>query len=161
MRFCSIDCGLSRKAIDLVGKPIEQKRMAATTVEGQFSAPFLVAVALAEGGMGWESYQRQLDNPAVRACMQKVSVAQDAHIEALFPASFGGAIKITLNDGRVLERVVKVPKGEPENFVSADDIRTKFFDLVQPYLGERTDALFTTVLDLETADVATMLRATR
>jgi 2-methylcitrate dehydratase PrpD len=157
----AIDCGLSRKAIDLVGKPIEQKRLAATTVEGQFSAPFLVSVAIAEGGMGWESYSRQLDNPAVRACMQKVSVEQDPRIEALFPASFGGAIKITLADGRVLERVVEVPKGEPENFVSADDIRTKFFDLVHPYLGERTAALFETILNLENADVSAMLLATR
>ena len=157
----AVECGLSRKAIDLVGAPIERKRQARTTVEGQFSAPFLVAVALAEGGMGWDSYGRQLGQPAIEAAMRKVSVRLDPRIEALFPERFGGSIIIDLIDGRRLEGLVETPKGEPENFVTDAEIGAKFTDLVQPYLGERTAALFERVLDLENADIQALLRATR
>lgn len=38
-QVAAVSCDLSRKAIDLVGVPIEQKRQVRTTVEGQLSAP--------------------------------------------------------------------------------------------------------------------------
>lgn len=157
----AVSCGLSRKAIDLVGQPIEQKRQVRTTVEGQFSAPFLIAVALTEGGMGWDSYARQLASPSIDAAMQKISVWLDPQVEALFPERFSGSITIDLTDGRQLSNFVEIPKGEPENFITDAGIRSKFTDLVQPSLGGRSAALFDLALDLENADVPALLRATR
>lgn len=159
--IAAVECGLSRKAIDLVGVPIERKRQAATTVEGQFSAPFLVAVALAEGGMGWDSYDRQLGSAAIGAGMEKVSVRHDPEVEALFPDRFGGSLAIRLANGTTLRHFVPSPKGEPDNFVTAGEIGRKFADLVEPYIGARTPALLERILDLENADVATLISATR
>jgi 2-methylcitrate dehydratase PrpD len=156
-----ISCGLSRKAIDLVGEPIEAKRLASTPVEGQFSAPFLVTAALIEGGLGWDSYARLLRTRPVEECMQRVSVTHDARAEALFPNSFAGSIVVTLTDGRRLEKFVASPKGDPDNFVTEAEVRDKFVDLVGPYLGNRSASLFQTVLHMHAVPIGDMLRATR
>lgn len=156
-----IHCGLSHKALDLVGLPIERKRVVASTVEGQFSMPFLAIVALLEKGMGWDSYRRQLKSAAVQAGMRKVSVGHDDAVEALFPARFAASVRVRLLDGRVLETFVPSPRGEPENFVTLDQLGRKFSDLVIPYLGERTAALFDRIVDIGNSDIPALMASTR
>ena len=148
-------CGLPRKGILLVGEPIAQKRLAASVVEGQFSMPFAAAVALLDGGLVWDSYARHIGQPATAALMQRVEVENDAEVEALFPDRFGARVRLHLSDGRVLERLVPSPKGEADNFVSADELEQKFQGLVAPYLGtERGAALLRALLGLEELEQA-------
>ncbi|QEL27332.1 MmgE/PrpD family protein (plasmid) [Bosea sp. F3-2] len=156
-----ITCGLSRKGIDLVGKPIEQKRAAATTVEGQFSMPFLAAVALAEGGMGWGSYDRWLQDHAIRQFMPHVSVVQDPEVEALFPRRFAGAVTMVLKTGETLHEFVSSPKGEPDNFVTSEEVWQKFQALVEPYIGESAAAAFEAIGDLEKIQASRILSLVR
>lgn len=126
----SMECCLPQKGILLVGEPIDRKRGARTVVEGQFSMPFLAAAALLEGGVSWDTYDRCLGNPTIHELMQRTEVLQSPEMEALFPDRFGARVKILLHDGRLLERCVESPSGEPDNFPSADGIRAKFIGLV-------------------------------
>src|SRR3546814_7717444 len=71
---------------------------------GQFSMPFLAAVALLDGEVSWDSYARRLGDPEINRLMQRVDVVQDPEVEALFPASFGARVAIQLKDGRRLEQ---------------------------------------------------------
>jgi 2-methylcitrate dehydratase PrpD len=61
------------------------------------------------------------------------------------------------------ETYVRVPKGEPANFLSAAELRAKFNGLVGPYLSaRRRDELADAVLALEQVkDVGALLRLTR
>ena len=58
---------------------------------------------------------------------------------------------------------VRVPKGEPANFLSAAELRAKFDGLAGPYLsGRRRDELAGALLALDEAqDIGALLRLTR
>ena len=61
------------------------------------------------------------------------------------------------------ERYVRIPKGEPENFLTREELKAKFDALVAPYMGaNRRDALAQAMLAIEEAeDVAEILHMTR
>lgn len=146
----SVWCGLPRKGLLLVGEPIEQKRRVTTVVEGQFSMPFAAAVVLLDGRLTWDSYARWLGKPEVAALMQKVDAGSDPEVESLFPERFGARIEVRLKDGQVLRRLVESPRGEPDNFVSVDELGAKFHGLVQPYVDvARSERLLRLLLALE------------
>ena len=74
-----------------------------------------------------------------------------------------GSARIRLTDGSELNRFVAVPKGEPDNFVTAAELRGKFDALVEPYLSpDRADALAGAILALDdAADIGSVMRLTR
>ncbi|MDE2333356.1 MAG: MmgE/PrpD family protein [Rhodospirillales bacterium] len=154
----SIDYGLSHAGLLLIGEPQERRANPQNVVDGQFSGPFVLACALATGAMGWDSYAR-LHDPVIRALLPKIRCVHDAAIEALFPASLAGRVTLRAR-GQVFEKTVTVPRGEPANFLSEADLRTKFAGLTESVLGaERTARLADAVLAIDrTADVAGLMR---
>jgi 2-methylcitrate dehydratase PrpD len=154
----SVTVGLPAKGMLLIGAPHEQKIEPKNVVDGQFSGPFVVAAALATGAMGWDSY-RLLDDPAVRALARKVRCVQDPEIEAEFPANMSGKVTVKTTAGEVSRKVV-VPKGEPDNFLTDQELAAKFHGLVDRVMGqERAAALAEAVQGLATArDVAGLMR---
>ena len=93
-------------------------------VDGQFSGPFVIAVALATGAMGWDSYGL-LQDDTVRGLMGKVECVFDPEIEAEFPTNMSGKLTIEARGQRFEQKVV-VPKGEPGNFLTENELRQKF-----------------------------------
>jgi 2-methylcitrate dehydratase PrpD len=73
-----------------------------------------------------------------------------------------GSVRIKTRRGRY-ETYVQVAKGEPENFLSAAELRAKFDGLAGPYLSaRRRDELAGALLSLEQAkDIGALLRLTR
>lgn len=154
--------GLSRKGIDLTGAPEAQKRNPQNVVDGQFSMHFVAAVALRQGSMGWDDYPVHLTNADTLDLTRKVSVVNDPDVEAEYPRNLAGKVTVHMRDGTTYDAFVRHPKGEPENFVTAAELRTKFATLVKPYLGEAGEAaLFSAVMRLETISATDLLRASR
>ena len=153
-----IDYGLSNAGMLLVGAPTNKKANPQNTVDAQFSAPFVLSVALATGGMNWESYAL-LQDPVVRELLPKVHCGFDAAIEAEYPANMSGRITIHAR-GRTFERTVIVPKGEPSNFLTEAELREKFAGLTGALLGaSRATVLASAVLAIDhTADVSSLIR---
>ncbi len=87
----SVTLGLSRAGMLLVGTPAEKKANPANIVDAQFSGPFVIASALATGKMAWDSYDG-LNDPGIRALMQKIDCENDPEIEAEFPAHMSGSL---------------------------------------------------------------------
>ena len=58
---------------------------------------------------------------------------------------------------------MRAPKGEPENFLTREELKAKFDGLAAPYMGaNRRDALAEALLAVDEADdVAEILRMTR
>ncbi|MDA8050762.1 MAG: MmgE/PrpD family protein [Rhodospirillales bacterium] len=129
----AVTLGLSKAGMTLIGRPVEKKADPKNVVDGQFSGPFVLAVVLATGGMGWDSY-RLLDDPVVRSLLPKIRCEEDAEIEAEFPSNMAGKVTIRAR-GRVFQKTVRVPKGEPGNFLSEAELRGKFVSLAEPVLG--------------------------
>lgn len=125
--------GLSKAGMLLVGAPAEKKNHPRNVVDAQFSAPFVIASALATGRMSWDSYG-QLSDPALRDLIGRVHCEFDPEIEAEFPANMSGRLAVHAR-GEVFTRKIVVPKGEPGNFLSVDELLVKFTDLAQPVMG--------------------------
>lgn len=153
-----VTLGLPRAGMMLIGLPPEKKSDPHNVVDGQFSGPFVVASALATGAMGWDSY-RLLQDPTVRSLLPKIACEQDPEIEAEFPANMSGKVTIVAR-GQTFVRKVVVPKGEPSNFLTEDELRAKFSGLAEAVLGpERTARLASEVLAIDhVADVSSLMR---
>lgn len=155
----AVQIGLQRKGIDIIGVPENKKRDVKSAVDGQFSMHFCAAVALREGGMGWDDYDRHLGDTDTAALIEKISVVHDERVENEYPQNMSGAVRIACKDGTVHEDFIIVPKGEPENFVSAGGLRAKFSALVQPYLGTAGEAaLYEAVMSIDAGGVAAIFQ---
>ena len=91
--------------------------------------------------------------------MPKIDCNADPEIEAHFPARMAGKLTIRVA-GETFTETVVIPKGEPENFLTEEELRGKFSSLAVPVLGtERASALADAILALDTApSVSGLLR---
>ncbi len=134
----AVRLGLPRSGMLLVGEPAEKKANPQNVVDGQFSGPFVISAALATGAMGWDSY-KLLNDPTIRALLPKVTSAFDPEIEAEFPTNMSGKLTIEAR-GQIFELKVVVPKGEPSNFLTENELKAKFRGLTDAILGEERAA---------------------
>lgn len=157
-----VTVGLPEPGWKLIGDPETAKQSPASVVDGQFSMAFCAAVALRNGGFMWDDYARHLGDPGTLALCKRVWTRIDPKAQADFPAELSASVRIKTARG-AFETYVRVPKGEPGNFLSAAELRTKFDGLVGPYLsGRRRDELAGAVLTLDQAqDIGALLRLTR
>lgn len=154
--------GLPEPGWKIIGDPEPAKQEPKSVVDGQFSMAFCAAVALRAGGLAWDDYARHLSDPATLALCRKVRTRVDPRAQADFPTQMSGAVRIETERG-AFETYVRVPKGEPENFLTAAELRAKFDALVAPYLSaHRREALAAAIGALEEQrDIGAVLRLTR
>jgi 2-methylcitrate dehydratase PrpD len=154
----AIRLGLPKAGMLLIGAPAAKKANPENVVDGQFSGPFVISAALATGAMGWDSYAL-LNDPMVRSLLPKVACEFDPEIEAEYPANMSGKLTIQARDQIFVQKIV-VPKGEPGNFLSEDELRAKFAGLTEAILGaDRAATLADSVLAINTtADISTLMR---
>jgi 2-methylcitrate dehydratase PrpD len=140
--------GISHAGLLLVGLPAAKKSDPQNIVDAQFSAPFVLASALATGRMQWDSYA-QLHDPVIRRLLPKIRCEHSAAIEAEFPANMSGTLTVHAR-GTTFSKTVIVPGGEPDKFLGEAQLLAKFTDLAAPVLGDaRTTALASALLQLD------------
>jgi 2-methylcitrate dehydratase PrpD len=73
-----------------------------------------------------------------------------------------GIARVTTSSG-VHEAMVVTPKGEPDNFLSQDELTAKFDGLTAPYLSKaRRDALVDALVNIDQrSSISEVLRLTR
>ncbi|HEY5701751.1 MAG TPA: MmgE/PrpD family protein [Gammaproteobacteria bacterium] len=149
----SMEIGLPRTGWNIIGDPEEDKKHPKNYVDGQFSMSFVAAVAVREGGMTWDDYEKHLKDPDTLALCERTRAVVHPLVEAEFPANMSGLATVKLSSGETLEKMIVVPKGEPDNFLTADELRAKFDGLTAPYLSDaRRDALAKTLLSFDKVD---------
>lgn len=159
-RIKSVRIGLSETAMRLTAVPEAQKRTPANVVDGQFSCHFGVGVALQEGRFGWDDYGTHIGNARTNALMQRISVGHDAEAEAQYPEQFAATVAIETTDGVSDRLFVPIPKGEPENFQTAEELRAKYAALVLPVIGAAQEArLFQAVMEMDRGQVQALFDA--
>ena len=128
----SVTVGVATSTVRTVGEPIAVKRAPTTGYMAQFSAPFVVAAALFDGGglgLGLDDFtDAAATNPHYRALMAKVSVEGDPECDAIFPHQFPAVLRVRTTDGRELVEKVMSNRGGPQNPLSYDELSTKFRD---------------------------------
>jgi 2-methylcitrate dehydratase PrpD len=123
--------------------------------DAKFSIPYLIAHALIRGSVRLDAYDEDhLRDPAIRALLKRVSLREDPALSADFPGKRAARVKITLKDGRRLEKFAPTRKGDPEAPLTDEEIDGKFLELAAPVLGKsRAEALLARLWKVDTLAV--------
>ena len=147
-----IDIGLSETALNIIGYPLMDKQHPKSIVDGQFSMPFCAAVTVKSGGLQWDDYKNHLNNKDTLSLCNKVKVSPDEEAEKCCPEYMSAKVKVVVK-GEKYEKFVKIPKGEPENFMGDTEFISKFKELTEPYLSkQRVDQLTDLMLKTDQAN---------
>jgi len=145
----SITIGLHRNGVTLVGEPLTEKCRPCSIVEGQFSMPFAVAVALLRGRFGWDDYDL-LGSRETDAICDRVDVVRDPSLEGK-AHPFGASLTV-FTETKTYQSRIADPSGEPATFPAPEAIAAKFLMLARPVLGDNADHLLRRLRDLPSAD---------
>lgn len=123
-----------------------------TPLQGKFSVQYVVAAALATGGVTLGDFTPEaLSRPEIRRLLDRTQ-AEAFPPEEYGPDHFAGEVVLRSSDGTELRRRVEKARGRGADFALADhEIVTKFRGCVAPVLGDaRTDAILDAVNSLDT-----------
>lgn len=123
----SILIELAKTPYDIVGQPQDIKFKPKNSVDGQFSAPYSVAIACIKKRAFLEEYTNEsVKRPDVHECLKKIIVKYSPDLDKFFPESFPTRVTITDQDGKVYAKEIRYPKGDPENPLSWEGLLQKF-----------------------------------
>ena len=147
-----VDIGLSETALNIIGYPLNDKQNPKSIVDGQFSMPFCAAVTVKSGGLQWDDYKNHLNNSDTLSLCNKIKVSPDKDAEECCPEYMSAKVKVVVK-GKKHEKFIKIPKGEPENFMDDAEFISKFQGLTEPYLSkQRVDQLTDLMLKMDKAN---------
>jgi 2-methylcitrate dehydratase PrpD len=160
--IASVRALLPHPTLHIIAEPAEAKQRAASEYEAKFSAQHVVAACLLRGRFNLpDLLPEALAEPAVRELALRVTCEADP--DSAFPEFFSGGVEVTLRDGRVLARHVRVNSGAGERAMAADQVRAKFMASASLAIDEaRASRIAEAVLDLENTgarDLMALLRA--
>jgi 2-methylcitrate dehydratase len=113
------------RAADILADPSKYDPHSKETAD--HSLPYVIAAAIVDRQVTPNQFKpEKIEEPRLRAQMQKIKVIADPAIEAVFPALQRVRVVITTTDGRTLERQLDYPKGDPRNPLTDDEIAAKF-----------------------------------
>ncbi len=122
------------RAADILSDPAKYDPR--TKEAADHSLPYCIAAALAEGKVTPEEFvEEKIMDPRLREQLPKIKVLASEEFERLFPEIQPCRVEIELNDGRLLERRVDIPKGDPRDPMTMEDLDTKFDALSSPLLS--------------------------
>jgi 2-methylcitrate dehydratase PrpD len=103
--------------------------MPKTALEGKFSIPFCMAIAVLERKAGIAQFQeRRVRDKKVIELMKRVTLYVDDELEQLGYDQVRSRIRIKLKNGRVIEGRYDVARGHPEKPMSWAELGDKFRD---------------------------------
>ncbi len=152
---------LPQPTLHIVAEPAETKERASTEYEAKFSAQHVVAACLIRGGFGLpDLLPDALADPRVRELAAKVKCSADP--DSAFPEYFSGGVELTLRDGRVLARHVRINSGAGERAMSEDAVIAKFMASASLAIPRaQSDRIAEAVLRLEEIPVLDLMALLR
>ncbi|HET9001441.1 MAG TPA: MmgE/PrpD family protein [bacterium] len=125
------------------------------------NAQYILAMAAYDGRVEVEQLtgDRAAD-PRISALSKRVRVLGDDALEQRFPEQWSAVTTVRAGDGREFTEAVYYPTGDPENPLTADDLRAKFFALATKAISrKRADAIADLVTGLDAlSDVSQLAR---
>jgi len=103
--------------------------MPKTALEGKFSIPFCMAIAILERKAGIVQFQdRKVRDKRVVELMKRVTLYVDDELEALGYDQVRSRIRVVLKNGKIIEGRYDVARGHPEKPMSWVELSEKFRD---------------------------------
>jgi 2-methylcitrate dehydratase len=138
-----------RRAADILGDPHKYRPDSKETAD--HSLPYSLAVGLVDGMVTPLQFKEsRVKDPALIPIMDMVKVVPNSEFESLFPEFQPSQVTITTSAGKSFTRRVDVPKGDPRDPMTQDEIAVKFGALGRDVVGDaRCKEIGRTVMRLE------------
>lgn len=122
-------------AIDVLG-PVSDPR---TIHQSKFSMGFVLALIAARASAGIGDFTEEtLEDPELREFSERVEMVLDPEIDAAYPERWIGLVEIETTGGEHITSRVDVPKGDPGNTLSREELEEKARSLAA-FQGGATD----------------------
>lgn len=122
-----------------------------STSAAQFNMRYGIAVALRDGEALVKQFSSErIQDPSLLENAPNVKILATREFEEGYPREWGCRVRITLHDANTMVKTIRFPKGDPENPLSRDELRLKFYSLAGVALGrQRSEELVGTLENLE------------
>ena len=125
-------------AMDVLG-PVTDPR---TIHQSKFSMGFVLALAALRGRAGVNDFTEEaLEDEELRAFHDKVEMVLDEEVDAAYPERWIGLVDVETSGGERFTSRVDVPKGDPGNTLSPEEIEEKARDLAAYRDGASSEEL--------------------
>jgi 2-methylcitrate dehydratase PrpD len=114
-------------AIDVLGPVVEPR----TVHQSKFSMGTVLALVALRQSASLVEFELALDDRAVAAFRDRVSMQLDAEVDAAYPQRWIGKVTVVTSDGRRLVGRVDEPKGDPGNTLSRAELEDKAYRLAE------------------------------
>ena len=121
-----------------------------TFVSAQFSLPYVVSACLIDGEMGPAQLKEdRLSDPAILELSKRVKVNVDPELARAYPGMTASRVEIRLKSGRTLAKQVDIPKGDPRDPMTAEDVAGKVRRFASQRDAKALDEVVRLSLELE------------
>src|SRR3954470_8989073 len=123
------------RAADILGDPHKYRPDSKETAD--HSLPYCMAAGLVDGMVTPLQFKEErVHDKSLIPIMDMVKVVPNQEFEALFPKFQPSRVTITTKDGKSFAQRVDVPKGDPRDPMTEDEIAVKFNALGKGVVGE-------------------------
>lgn len=161
-KIAHVDAFLAQPTLHIIAEPAAAKERPTSDYEAKFSAQFVVAFCLLHGRFGLpDLLPEALADAEVRDLALRVKCHEDP--DTAFPTFFSGGVTVTLEDGRVLTRHVRVNSGAGDKALTADAVAEKFMAsaslAIETTQAERIRDAVLALEDVSAVELMALLRA--
>lgn len=136
-------------------------RLPLTKEDADHNLAFLLATGIVDGAVGPDQYAKmEWKQPKMRELMGKMWFQGDAEMTKNFPNHWDCDVTITMKDGKVYTKHVDLPKGQPGNPMTDEEINAKFSNMAEKVMPEaQVNQIIKTVYDLDNvSDVSALTK---
>jgi 2-methylcitrate dehydratase PrpD len=129
-RIRSIVCKVGEGTVHRLWEPLARKHAPPNGYAGKFSTPYCIAVGFIDGRAGLEQFtDERVRDPRLVALASRVGYEIDPHNE--YPRNYTGHLRVTLDDGAIVEVEKPHLRGGAREPLTDDDIGAKFADNIR------------------------------
>lgn len=135
-------------------KLTQKENMPADEPAARFNLAFAVALALVKGRAGLAEFSMQsTGDPLIRQLFEKVHFISDPSFESKTENVRGAELEIIFSDNTAMKHKVLLPKGEPENPATPEDLVEKFKSCIADFWADqKTETVMQAIRDLDQID---------
>lgn len=140
-------------------KLTQKEKMPADVPGTRFNLAFAVALALTKGAAGLVEFSvDSINDSSIQRLFEKVQFISDPSLESKKDNIRGAEVEINLTDTTSFKNKVHLPKGEPENPATTEELEEKFKDCIGAFWSEqKKEEVIRAIRDLEQAENIQML----
>ena len=148
-KIAEVVCRTAEGPVHRLWEPLADKQKPVSSYGAKFSLPYSIAVMLVRGRAGLDEFtEAAIHDPIVLGLAKKIRYVLDPTID--YPRHFSGHVKITLDDGTVLEENQPHPRGGLEDPLPPKEIEEKFRAIARLALSaEKVERILDNVRQLE------------